>query len=396
MAYTIAKLKNDLEAIIHGTTVNKITNITELINRGSRDVLLDVDPQRTQRIAQIENAIYDKVYDYAVPADLKGNKIIDIRPQVNRTVGDNFSQTYSEQFDLRKSIQNNMFQTQWNTNVKTVRISKNVRTGILLNDMNGITTNGTWAVGDDATNLTEDNLNFVSGNASLKFDLDGSTTDGFIQNSTMSAQDLTEHENESGLFLWLFLPDASTFTSVDLRWGSDTTNFWNRTVTTPHNGTFLDGWNLVRFDWNGATETGTPDVTAVDYLRVTINYDGVADTDYRVDNIISKLGSIFEMVYYSKFLFRNSSGTFIEETSADTDEVNLDTESYNLLLYKISELSAQQLQGEDGASDLNYFAQKYRESLKRYKSMYKSEVEKPRQAYYRQRPTISFTGKILP
>ena len=392
--YTIGNLKTDLTGIIHGANLDKIQGILPLINRSASEVLLEVDPQETKRYAQIENAIYDQVFDYSVPTDLKGNKIIDIRPQINRDPSDNFTQTYSEQFDIYK--ENNSFQIKFDTGVKTVRISKDLRTGIVLNTMDSITNNGTWAVGNDAENLTVDTLNFIAGSASLKFDLDGLTTDGFIQNSTMTAQDLSTHEDESSLFLFLFLPDASAFTSVDLRWGSDTTNFWNRTVTVPQNGTFLNGWNLVRFDWNGATETGAPNAAAIDTLRVTVNYDGVADTDYRVDSIMSKLGSIFTMVYYSKFIFQNSSGTFIENAASDSDIINLDTEARDLLLYKVAENTAQQLQGEDSGFDSQFFARKYNTLLTRYKSIYKSEVEKPRQPYYRMPNQGKRFLKILP
>ena len=392
--YTIGNLKTDLTGIIHGANIDKLQGFLPLVNRSASEVLLEVDPQETKRYAQIENALYDNVFDYSVPNDLKGNKIIDIRPQVNRDVSDNVSQTYSEQFDLYKT--NNSFQIKFDTGIKTVRISKDLRTGITLNTMDSITANGTWAVGDDAENLTEDGLNFVAGSGSLKFDLDGLTTDGFIQNSTMTAQDLSTHEDESSLFLFLFLPDASAFTSVDLRWGSSTADYWNRTVTTPQNGSFLNGWNLVRFDWNGATETGAPNAAAIDFLRVTVNYDGVADTDYRVDSIMSKLGSIFTMVYYSKFIFQDSSGTFKENTTVDSDIVNLDTEARDLLLYKVAENAAQQLQGEDSGFDSQFFARKYNTLLTRYKAIYKSEVEKPAQPYYRMPNQGRRSVKILP
>lgn len=380
MAYTIANLKTDLEGILHGTSLNKVRGVFPLINRGARDLLLDIDPQETKRRAQITNALYDRVYDYAVPADLKGNKIIDIRPQVRRSRSDNFSQEYSEQFDLKKT--NNTFQVAYDTGVKTVRISKSVKTPVTLNNMNSVTANGTWAVGGDATNISTDTVNYVAGSGSVKFDLDGSTTSGYIENLTMSAVNLTEHENESALFNWLFIPDTSIFTSVDLRWGSDSSNYWNRTVTTPHIGSLENGWNLFRYDWNGATETGSPVVSAVDYGRVTINYDGTADTDFRVDNIVSNIGQIYEMVYYSKYIFSDSSGNFQEQASDDSDTVNLDTESYNLLTYRVAELMAQQVQGEDAKFDAPFFAGKYAEALRQYNAQYKSEVEKPRASYY--------------
>lgn len=387
MAFLISDLKNDVVSMMHGTTEAKIQGFDNLIDRAARDVLTEVDPAETKRIEQITNAIHTRVFDYSAPSDLKGNKIIDIRPQVNRNLGDNFSQLYSEQFDLQKrTTVFDLFQVEFDTGTKFLRIKKDVGSGKTIHDLNSISGNGTWAVGNDATNLTEDRLQFISGSTSLNFDMDGSTTDGFIENSTFTAIDLSADEDLSSIFLFVFFPDSSAITSVDLRWGSDTTNFWNRTVTAPHFGAFQNGWNLFRFDWNGATKTLSPDASAINLLRVTINYDGVADTDFRVDNIVSRLGTIFEIVYYSKFIFSSSAGVFIERVAADTDIINLDTDSFNLLVYKAAQLAAQQIQGEDASFDVNFFNSEWDRVISKYKQMYKSEVEKPTQSYYKMEP----------
>jgi len=388
MAYTIAQWKTDLSSVIHGVNIDKVNAPLDLAFRAARGVLADVDPFETQRIAQIVNSVFDDVYDYTVPADLKGNKVIDIRPQVNRTPADNFSQTYSERFDMYKGQSNNLFQIQTNTNTKSIRLAKDAGTAVLLNEMDSITANGTWVVGGDAENLSVDTLQYVSGSGSLKFDLDGSTTTGYLENSTMDAQDLSDYEDESSLFVWVYLPDASTITNVILRWGASASVYWHRTVTAPHFGAFVNGWNLLAFDWNGATEVGSPTsatAAAIDYLRVTVTYDGVADTDFRLDKIIARKGEIFDLVYYSKYLFRTTAGVFIEAPTLDTDEINLDTHSYNLFLNKSAYYAAQQLQGMDSGFDLNFFKGEYMEDLRRYKKLYPSELEKPRQPYYSMR-----------
>lgn len=379
MAYTIADIKNDLEGILKGQSTSKITNILTLINRSARQVLLDCDPQETKVVGDLE--LFDEVFDYAPPTDLKGNKVIDIRPQVNRKVRENFTQTYSEQFDLRKFRDDVMFTFEFNSGVKKLRVKKNLTQGTTIDTISGISDNGTWAVGNDATNLTEDNRVFKSDNASLNFDLDGSTTDGFIQNSTLTAVDLSDHEDQSSLFAWGYFPDASAITSADLQWGSSTTAFWNRTVTVPVFGSgFVNGWNQLKFAWNGATKTLSPDSSAINFLRATINYDGVAETDIRVDNVVSTLPELNELHYYSKFIFSNSAGVFQETATDDTDTVNLDTETFNLLLWKISEYAVQQV---PDFGDVKYFAGMYAQTLRRYKAIYKSEIEKPKQQYYR-------------
>jgi len=48
----ITTLLNDIASVVHGTTINKIPNVYGHINRAARAVLLDVDPNETQRIVQ--------------------------------------------------------------------------------------------------------------------------------------------------------------------------------------------------------------------------------------------------------------------------------------------------------------------------------------------------------
>ena len=98
----------------------------------------------------------------------------------------------------------------------------------------------------------------------------------------------------------------------------------------------------------------------------------------------SILGTILNYEYYSKYLFRNAStGTYQETVLDDSDLINLDTESFNLLTYKVAELVVQQQQGIDATMyDGPYFANKYQQALLRYKAMYKSELQKPQSSYY--------------
>jgi len=135
-------------------------------------------------------------------------------------------------------------------------------------------TDDNWAKGADAENLSEDKLQYVSGSSSLKFDLSGATTEGYLENTSLSTQDLSETENEGAFFLWVYLPSPSLITNVILRWGESATLFWSDTVTTQQNGSsFQTGWNLLRFDWDGASKTGLPDSANTKYTRISVVED---------------------------------------------------------------------------------------------------------------------------
>ena len=386
MSYNIINLKARLAGILHGTTLNQITNFEGLVYSAASQFLLDLDPQETKRIAELVNPIYNSVYDYAVPDDLKGNKIIDIRPQVNRTNVDFFPQRYGRDFDIFKWLTQG-FTIQHNSGIKTVRISDpNLPVGITLNMVNSITGEGTWTVGGDASNLEEDQIYYAAGNSSLKFQLNAAGSSGYLENSTMSKVDLTSHYNQGKIFLYVYLPDASNFTSIALRFGSDSANYYQKTVTADFNGnSFVDGWNLLAFDWDSATKVLSPDYTKIGYLRIDFAYNGTLMTGVRLDNIVSRLGSILEVVYYSKFIFKDvTTGAWQETITDDSNIINLDTESYNIFEALVAIYCAQQQQGVSALQfDFTFWKNLYNEGLKNYQGMYKSEVQKPQSTYYK-------------
>jgi len=387
MSYTISDLKVELAGILHGTTLNKVEALDNLIYRAARKLIADFDPIETVRIAQIATPLFDKVYEYNCPTDLKGDRVIDIRPQVSRGFSDRFFQTYNEAFDMSKAslTAGGEFTIQYNTAVKSIRIAKNLVAGLLVNGGNSIAGNGTWAVGGDATDLTVDTLNYVYGGGSLNFNVSGAGTTAYLENSTQTAVDLSRDEDQGYEFVYGFIPSGSTVTSFNLRWGSSSSDYWDATVTTAQDGTaFQTGWNLLAFPWAGATETGTPDAGSVSYVRFTVTYDGDAASHYRLNNIVSQLGTIYEIEYYSKFLFRDgTTGAFKETVTDDSDIVNLDTDSYSLLLSLVAYYCAQQIQGADAGFDAGFFKTDYEEAKRRYVAKIKSQIINPQAAYYR-------------
>lgn len=373
--------------MMHGTTNNQIQGIDNLIYRAARQLLLDIDPQETKRVVEFTNPIFNTVFDYPLASDVKGNKIIDIFPQVQRLPRDIWTQQYNQAFDITKQnifTQINMFTMNFNTGVKAIKINAPfLNPPIIVNNADDTTDNGTWAAGGTASNLTVNNTNFVNGSGSLQFDV--TTGTGYIENSDMTAVDLTAHLNQSSFFVWVYVPTGSNLTSVNLRWGSSSSDYYDLTVTTNQQSTaFQNGWNLCQFQWASASTTGSPDVTAIDYLRVSLVLSANA-TACKVNSVNSILGTILSYSYYSKYLFRDSStGAFQETVTDGSNLINLDTESYNLLTNLCVYYASQQVQGLDATFyDGTFAKQEYMNGVLRYKSLYKSEVQKPQTTFYR-------------
>ena len=389
MSYSVLNLKQDLTGALHGTTLNEVTNLDGVINRAAREVLQDLDPMETQRIAQFTTPIFEGVYSYYLNPDVKGNAVIDIRPQTLRLPNDVYNQDYSQEFNrARNTTLANQFNIQWNTGVRTILVnSPQITTGVIVNSASNTTLNGTWTVGGNASNLTNNTVNFLYGGGSLQFDLaaGGAGSTGYLENSTMTAVNLSTFLNQSYWFLFTFLPTASNFSKVNLRFGSSSSNYYSVDATvTQANTVFENGWNQLGYHWNNLTTVGSPNSSAITYIRVTWTYDGTAQTGVLLNDISCLEGRIMEYVYYSKYLFRDAiTGAFQETVTDDSNLINLDTDSYNVLFYQTGLMIAQQAQGENAIRfDAPYFTGQYQKAIMSYKNKYKSERQKPKQPYY--------------
>lgn len=366
--------------MLHGGTLNKVRNFYDACQRAAGNILLRTDPAETRRIANLTNAVHDDIYDYTAPSDLK--KVIDIRPQTNRTNADNFSQWFAEEFDKYKDRWDDIFQIRHSDGTKSLRISKDISPApITVHDMNSLTDSGTVAIVGTASGLKVSTQYYITGNKSIEFDL-AADGDG-IQITGMSAIDLTDHDEISEHFIRVYLPSTSGITSITPVWGNDlTANYWTGTAQTAQaDGTaFRVGWNIIKTGWT--TETGTVAPATIDSLKLTFSITS-AISNVRVDYWSSSIGEIFEIEYYSKYLFRSSSGTFKEIPTSDDDIINLDTETYNIFLNELLIECAKQIQGVDSAFDIKASGEFLRDAYNLQKENAPSESIKPQTRYYK-------------
>ena len=386
--YTLTNLKTDSKR-----DYGSVTNIDRIANRAARFVVNDIDLRSTKRKAYLSPALNEELYDYQAPSDLKELAIIDVRRIENRKEGDKFNLTTTEYFDRNKGFNNNLICIEDSDFFKKLRISADTREDadnqITIHEMDSITEDGTWTVSLDASNLTLDTDNFIYGEGSLNFDMDqaGTTTvAGYLQNSTFDAVDLSDFENAGSVFVSLFIPGTSVDSDLDgftLRIGSSSTVYFEKQVTvTNENLAFRTGWNLLRFDFSSATETGTVDMDNVDYVRLAVDRGAtgiMATTDWRVDYIVARRGKPHEVWYYTKFPWQSSAGSYLENSTANTDLLNADTEEYELFILKLKELLAGDLKEFD---DVSQYREEYALAKARYESRYPSERIKMIQTYY--------------
>ncbi len=335
LSKTIAQLKADITPKLKGTSLNQVTDFYSTAQTAANRMLARIDTEETRRTVTMSTPFFDNVNDYALVSDYK--RMIDIRPQTNRKNQpgrSDFTQTTPRQFS--EKLTPNSFSIKYNNGVRSLQAQRLPAGNVITMDtFDTPTANGSWSAEGDASGLYTEVLNYVEGNGSMGFNLSGITGLADVVNSTSPIIDLSSflYEDSSFLFFWIPVGFSSRFTSFNLLRGSSALNYKQVSVTSRADGTaFTDGWNFLRFDWNQATNSGSPDNTLNTYRRFGITYTtGVAINGCLLDNWTDSLGNLYEIEYYSECIFRSATGIWKYAPTDDSDILCVGPNSYEIL-----------------------------------------------------------------
>lgn len=356
---TLAQLKSDIAAKMKGTSIREVKDFYGTAAAASNRMNGRIDTEETRRTNTLSMPFYDNLNDYVLVDDYK--RMIDIRPQVNLRQNQlglsNYSQTTARQFS--ENLDADSFSIRWNSGVRTLR-SQRLPAGnvITMDTFDSQTANGAWVASGDASGIYAEPLQYVQGNASMGFNLSGSTGSGVITNATAAITDLSQFNNENASMLYVYIPVgySSRFTNFNLKRGTDAANYISQTVTAKADGTaFSDGWNLLVFNWVTGTTTGSPTNTLNTYRVFTVAYSvGTAINNFLIDSWTDSFGQLYEIEYYSEYMFRTAAGIWIQTPTLDTDLVNVGTSSYEIIKTEMMVDITQQIRtGSVRASELS-------------------------------------------
>lgn len=389
--YTYTDLLNTVKVRLHNQTgqlagISAATNPLVLINMAVRKTLNKVDFRSSKRKSTVAPNLFNDIYQYSCPTDLKGQKVVGIQPQLpDRSRFSEYHLVPEENFDQLKQSRKNLISFTDRDMIRKMLASVSVNDlGFTVSPLDALTGGGSWTAFGDATNITADSYDYVKGSGSIKADISsaGGTTFG-IQASNIPTFDLTSYKSNGSAFVWARITSATNITNYKLRLGSDSSNYYEMTATTTNEGTaFVAGWNLLRFDFSGKSTTGTPDDDAGNYavIYMTKSAGKISETDYRFDHIIVKLGQINNLIYYSKYLWQDSSGTWKENATATTDYLNLDTEEFDIVTEAAIEEVAASIR--EYAEDWKIAKENKKEMIEDYRRQYPSEALRQETDYY--------------
>ena len=277
--YTYTNYKDQVFDPIVYPNITTTMTVLNVLNRAARLLLTMVDLRSTKRRVTAAPALFNEIYDYSWPGDGKEQAFIDLAPRTNRSKDFELNLTTPEEFDRRKSSESDLVAILDFDFVRKLRAAVTVDAQqLIVSTLDSLTAGGgTWEAVGDAQNLTADADDYVKGSGSIRWDIGsgGGTTAG-IKNTSLDTFDFSDYVNNNrSIFHWVKIVSTTNLTNFILRIGSDTSNYYQITVTTTNEGTaFQTGWNLLRFDFANKSTTGSPDSTAGTYASIYMTKDG--------------------------------------------------------------------------------------------------------------------------
>jgi len=159
-------------------------------------------------------------------------------------------------------------------------------------------TQSLFTVSGDATTATLDNVIFKVSNGSMRISITNSSGVATIVDTFTSISD--SNYKQKYYFRWIYLDAVPT--SIELRLQTDNSNYLSSgALTTQFSGQALkaDDWNLLAFDLNEATETGTFDSDNI--ASQAVIFTGASTGEYRLDASYMRQWDLQDLWYYSAF-----------------------------------------------------------------------------------------------
>lgn len=332
MSVTLANLFTNLNTYFGDSTTDRITDAERYQALTESTVWLLEELGNDHNIKTYEVNFYDTVNYYKISSsvsDLLASA--DLRRGVDAQT---ITAVAKSSRDMAEAIGKGSNEFAWaierrdRDSYLAVTLDTNKRAQLVADFESLTSSGGTWVADtttSDASNVTVDKNEYREGSASLNYDIVVSQSvnnRATIRNITLSPVDLTANEDLGSWIFESYLPDNLTITSYTLYWGSDTSNYWAATVTTDIDGAALaDGWNTIKVDWANATQTGTPDITAVDYIAIQLNYTAgqVNDTNFRLDHLRIVNPEKLKYHYLSWDIGKTNAGVALSAYTASSD-----------------------------------------------------------------------------
>lgn len=388
--YTVGKLRKDIDSNLHAGGVSGLQDFFNTIDKGRIAFIGKVRPEELIRKSYIEQALYPSVNRYACPEDLKYKDIIEIHKLSGYRSPESMEHplmlVYKRRNDQKRTNARNTISINYENGVKYMEIfhPQGLRghQHRVIHNCDSLTDNGSFNTGGNVVNLKEDKLNHVIGHGSLSFDINNSSSSGFIENFTLESFDISDFLQKGAAFAWLDLPIPKEMENVKLTLGSNplnlATDLYTSSVNQPHdNNEFTTGWNLLKYMLNNLQTIGFPNPKKMIYIRFDFTTTGKEIPNCHLDNILVRTGEVFDVTYNSSYILIDANTKAWKKIATDNGDIIIaEEDTYNCFMKECTLAAQKELYGSGIAaqSDVSDVAADLAEEYQKYRMEHKSEA----------------------
>ncbi len=393
--YQFSLLQRILNTKIHGRRSNLTsgesgdTNVErDIIDEAVRISISDIDFRGMIRETPLTPNLMNNQYDYSFPVDIKGQAIIDLRPQNTDSRGEfeTYDLVTQEEFDRRKKRESGIYTIGNNDLTRVLRISPDIQdTSLVLDEMEDTNWKSFDSTSVNDSDVKVDNDDYIHGIGAIRFQTDTTdSTDSVIgvQKTNIPALDLSGYLARGSVFANAKLQTYDTgIHQISLRLGTDSANYYQVNDSSQNDcSSFVQGWNTVRFDLTNKIRTGTPTDTAIKYAALFWSRDTTSvallhlnDTDWGFDNLMLRKGKNYRLSYYSRYAWQDT-GTgsqLLENSLNDSSALMVQNDELEVIMTKAAEIASLYLRDYN---DAKYYSAEYQKMKTEY------EMNNPSQA----------------
>lgn len=241
--------------------------------------------------------VFDDILEYPIPADYDALAIIEGREDSFESKPQPYYTSIKEFYEdpLNKSSVAEI----WDAGTRYLGVRNNNLKGSksIVDQIDVTTTN--YTASDDATAVAIDTVYHNDTSSSLQVTIVASANTATVEHIPTALTDI--NYKRKYYFRKVFL--TSIPTNITLKYGTDSSNYLSKTVTTQFAGQpfKINEWNVVGFDLNEATETGTQ--------TTTFAYESITATDLDsgfmyLDQSSVREWSLMDLWYYSSYIVK--------------------------------------------------------------------------------------------
>lgn len=396
MKYTIFNLRTDCNRKLSTSVASSSLDFIGAIDEARRNIKKRINPPEMVRTVTLEDAIYGKVNEYAIPEEMSYDDVIEITKLETRdgtnidTLVNPMSLVYRKRFNAKDKHYGelrNVMTINYNNGLKTASIhnpSGLHSKEMIIHDLDSLNKNGTFTVGGNIGNLRVDYLDRKQGEGSFSFDINNSTTSGFIETMDMQPFKITDFLKRGTIFTQFFTSLPKEITTISLTVFSSPTDYYRYTVNSPHNTSvgFLDGWNQLKFK---IEPFGNPNPDACIGFKLEITTTGNTVGLCRFDKLIARTGDVFQITFESRYCIIDTvSGQWIQRATNGTNELVFEDDSYGIFVLETTLALQKELYANNALAkaDISSTQQDLEEAYSFYQMKHKSEVVEPHDSMF--------------